>query len=82
MGMRWFRLDVCFDKMGREIFVNPHMYDSDYDYPELVGRKILAKMIRDSAHQHNLRLTKRFKPVIVPSERDGWKLDLRSGRAP
>ena len=70
-GERWFRLDVCFDKTGREIFVNPHLFDSDFDYPELVGRKILAKMIRDSAHQHNLRMTKRFQPLIVPSEK-GW----------
>ena len=71
MGVRFMTMEVCFSKTGREIFVNPHRFDGDYDWPELVGGKILEKMFRDSAHQHNLRLTKRFKPVIQPSEK-GW----------
>ena len=64
-------LEVQFNKTGREIFVNPHAFDSDYDFPELVGRKVLEGYIRDAARQHGLRLTSRIRPAVAPSEK-GW----------
>ena len=76
---RWMLVDVCFDKTGSEIFVNPHRFDGDYDWPELVGYDILKKMIEDSAREHRLRFTSRFKPAILPSEKGWVQLGFRIG---
>ncbi len=63
--------DLLFDKNGTHIFINPHMTDSDFDYPELKGREILRTTLERTARNVGLRLGDSTKPYIAPSQK-GW----------
>lgn len=63
---------IRFDKFGKEIFKNPMPHD-DYDWPELVGRKILANAAKQGAKAAKLKLTANTKVIVSPSEK-GWVL--------
>ena len=73
-GTRTFTIHCRFDKNGREVFVNPHRFESDYDWPELVGHDVLDAMIRDAAADCGLAVEGSLRTVAWPSEK-GW-IDL------
>ena len=62
--------DVRFTKSGQEIFRNPAEIE-DYDWPALVGGKILEKAAREAAKKARLKLTQNVRVYIMPSEK-GW----------
>ena len=59
-----------FEKYGSEIFrVPPEEDDGDYDWPELIGRKILAKIAKDAARDAGLSLGRAVRATVTPSEK-------------
>ena len=64
--------DIRFDKNGQHVLRTPEgLQGEDYDYPTLVGGKILYRAAQDAARKTKLKLTANVNIHIVPSEK-GW----------
>ena len=64
--------DIRFDKTGKEIFRTPGGPEGeDYDWPNLVGGKIIHKVAAEAARKAKLRITKDLRIFIQPNEK-GW----------
>lgn len=61
---------IRFQKYGKDIFQNTHDLE-DYDFPSLVGGKLLRKAAQDAARHEGLKLNPKRRIYINPSEK-GW----------
>ena len=62
---------IRFDKYGREIFSNANAPDEDYDWPTLVGAKVLKAAAQAGAKKARLKITANTRIVVWASEK-GW----------